>query len=241
MCTVTFIPRGNADFVLTSNRDEAPDRETMPPEFHHSDETNMLFPKDKRAGGTWIGLSDRQRLICVLNGGFAMHERQANYRMSRGAVAKDVMVSPDITATIENYDLKDIEPFTMIIVEWKSHLNLSELVWDGETKHFAKLPNKPKLWSSSSLYNLDMKAERQSWFADFLSDDDITAESILEFHSMAGKGNDEYGVVMNRGFVKTTSRTQVEKSNDQVTMLYQDLDKNIMKKVPFEIPLNINE
>ena len=34
MCTVTIIPKGKNDFILTSNRDEAPNRTSLPPDFY---------------------------------------------------------------------------------------------------------------------------------------------------------------------------------------------------------------
>ena len=51
----------------------------------------MLFPKDKTAGGSWIGVSDKNRVLCVLNGGFAFHQRQSFYRLSRGVVMRDLL------------------------------------------------------------------------------------------------------------------------------------------------------
>ena len=33
MCTVTFLPLSNTDFMLTSNRDEQPQRETLHPKI----------------------------------------------------------------------------------------------------------------------------------------------------------------------------------------------------------------
>ena len=76
MCTVTFLPLGNTDFILTSNRDEQRLRETLPPKIYEEDGVEMLFPKDKVAGGTWIGTSSKKRLVCVLNGGFIKHKRK---------------------------------------------------------------------------------------------------------------------------------------------------------------------
>ena len=77
MCTVTVIPKINSElgFILTSNRDEAADREALPPEFYMEKEIKMLYPKDKLAGGTWIGISEKNRLICLLNGEFKPHVR----------------------------------------------------------------------------------------------------------------------------------------------------------------------
>ena len=241
MCTVTFIPTGNSQFVLTSNRDEAPNRETIPPDFHKIDDTNMLFPKDTLAGGTWIGLSDKQRLVCVLNGGFTLHKRKPAYRMSRGVVAKNLLASINVVDLINSYELNDIEPFTIVIVDWSLELKLYELVWDGSSKHFSELPIVPKLWSSSTLYTEEMKTQRQQWFSEYLKDEKLSPESILEFHITAGKENDDFGVVMDRGFVKTTSRTQIEKSNDNLSMKYHDLKIDKVSKVNFEMPETINE
>jgi len=57
MCTVTFIPLENKNFVLTSNRDEAPNRTTIPPRNEGVELVMILAPKDALAGGTWIGSS----------------------------------------------------------------------------------------------------------------------------------------------------------------------------------------
>lgn len=241
MCTVTFLPTGTTQFVLTSNRDEAPNRETIPPDFYKNDNTNMLFPKDKRAGGTWIGLSNKRRLVCLLNGGFMLHERQAKYRMSRGVVVRDMLESEDIVTLIEGYDLNDIEPFTLVVIEWQLELKLYELVWDGHEKHFSRLPLEPKLWSSSTLYNQEMKDERQLWFKEFLKKTDVSADSILDFHETAGKENKDFGIVMDRGFVKTTSITQIRKTDNSTCMNYHDLENDEITNVDFEIPEIIND
>src|SRR5690606_27855602 len=75
MCTLTFIPKGNFDFIITSNRDEASFRKTLPPKTYVVDGEKLVYPKDEVAGGTWIGVSSRNRLVCLLNGGFIAHER----------------------------------------------------------------------------------------------------------------------------------------------------------------------
>ncbi|MBT8303379.1 MAG: NRDE family protein [Bacteroidia bacterium] len=241
MCTVTFIPTGNSGFVLTSNRDEAPNRETSLPDFHTIDNTKMLFPKDTLAGGTWIGVSEKQRMACLLNGGFTIHERKANYRMSRGVIVKDALATNDVVKTLNDYDLCDIEPFTLIVVEWDAGLQLFELVWDGKQKHLSSLPIASRLWSSSSLYNESMKMERQNWFSDFLNYDDLSSDSLLEFHRTAGNGNLDFGVVMDRGFVKTTSMTQIKRSEKGIIMYYHDLVNDEQSQTNFDISQVVNE
>ena len=37
MCTVTFLPLKNNNFILTSSRDETPLRETFPPKKYEED------------------------------------------------------------------------------------------------------------------------------------------------------------------------------------------------------------
>jgi hypothetical protein len=241
MCTVTIIPKANNDFVLTSNRDEAPNRVSLPPDFYINSETRLLYPMDKLSGGTWIGLSEKNRVVCVLNGGLNKHQSKQNYKTSRGVVALDFMISEDILETIINYDLIEIEPFTIVIVDWNTALKFYELVWDGKEKHFKELPLEPKIWSSSTLYNAEMKKERLQWFDDFKSETSLNAQSLLGFHKIAGKGNKDYGVIMNRGFVKTTSITQIEKFNESLEMYYENLQNNTISSKTFHLTETVNE
>jgi Transport and Golgi organisation 2 len=241
MCTVTIIPKENNDFVLTSNRDEAPNRISLAPDFYTIENTTLLFPKDELSGGTWIGVSEKNRLVCVLNGGFELHKRKSSYRFSRGIVAKDFLVSDAIETIMEAYNLIDIEPFTMVIVDWNSSLKFYDLVWDGTEKHIRELPLEPKIWSSSTLYSQAMKLERKQWFDSFKDTYDLNANSLMEFHKTAGKNNDDYGVIMDRGFVKTMSITQVDKTAEAIQMHYENLQKKEMTTTVFNLPQPVND
>ncbi|MBE9488950.1 MAG: NRDE family protein [Bacteroidetes bacterium] len=241
MCTVTIIPKGKNDFVLTSNRDEAPNRNSLVPDFYEIKDTKMLFPKDELAGGTWIGVSDKNRLICLLNGAFVCHEKKTDYRMSRGVVVNDLLASEDVVAKIESYNLDGIEPFTLVIADWNSNLKLFELVWDGEQKHFSALPLIPKIWSSSTLYSEVMKKERLQWFNDFKVENELDSEALLDFHKTAGHDNEDYGVVMDRHYVKTTSITQVEKKEGNIEMRFNNLQSNQISTKTFKLSQTVNE
>lgn len=241
MCTVTLIPKGTNNFVLTSNRDEAHNRHTLSPDFYNIENTKLLFPKDEVAGGSWIGVSEKQRVLCVLNGGFEKHERNTAYRLSRGVVMKDLLVCKNLEQTIKAYDLEGVEPFTLVIVEWNSSMEFKELVWDGKKKHFSNLPLEPKIWSSSSLYNSSMKRERLQWFTDFKQKHELTSSSIRKFHKTAGKGNEDYGVIMDRFFVKTTSITQIIKTKDIINMYFENLQTNSNSEHQFQFPISVND
>ncbi len=241
MCTVTIFYKGNNDFVLTSNRDEAPNRKALAPEFYTINNTKMIFPKDPVSNGTWIGASDKKRLICLLNGGFLKHKRKKEYRLSRGVVVKELLASKTIEPAVNEYNFTNIEPFTLVISEWSSGLKFYELVWDGEQKHFTKLPLGTYIWSSSTLYTEGMKEERLSWFSNFKKAQPLNAQKLLEFHKTAGKDNLDYGVVMNREFVRTTSITQIEKTNERLNMSYEDLNSSEIKNKVFEFLETVNE
>lgn len=241
MCTVTLFPVGKSNFVLTSNRDEAPNRVSLSPNIYDIEGVRMMFPKDKLAGGSWIGVSEKKRVLCVLNGGFTRHSRKDKYRLSRGVVMKDLLTCDDIEKAVTNYELHDIEPFTLVIVDWVENLRFFELVWDGDNKHFQELPLAPKIWSSSTLYNDKMKNERQQWFADFLSANSLTEEHVLDFHQNTQKDNTEYGIVMDRLFVKTTSITQVVKQEQTVSMNFNNLQEATKSLHHFELLQEINE
>jgi len=241
MCTVTIIPKENNDFVLTSNRDEAPNRISLTPSFYEVEHVKLLFPKDELSGGTWIGISEKSRVVCLLNGGFEIHECKPKYRMSRGVVTKDLMIADNIVETIEAYNFEDIGPFTVVVADWNTNLKLYELVWDGTNKHFTELPLEPKIWSSSTLYNPTMKRERLEWFNSFKSENKLDSESLLNFHKTAGKGNDDYGIVMNRDFVKTTSITQVEKTDATLEMRYKSFQNHAASTKIFNLLQTVNE
>lgn len=63
MCTVTVVPLGHSNFVLTSNRDEAPSRETLSPDFYMEGDSKLLYPKDKLAGEPGLGLAAKSVLF----------------------------------------------------------------------------------------------------------------------------------------------------------------------------------
>ncbi len=231
MCTVTFIAKGNDNFILTSNRDELPNRKTLSPQEYIEENVKLVYPKDQVAGGTWIGVSERNRLINLLNGGFKPHKRKAYYRMSRGVIVKQLLTAEDVVLKIKLFDFMDIEPFTIVLVDWSSSLKLYRLVWDGVKKHFIELNLGNYIWSSSPLYSPEMKTRREEWLSEFLENNEASSENLLEFHHNAGDGNKVIDLQMNRGFIKTVSITQIEKYNNIVKMTYEDLNSGEKNRI----------
>ncbi len=232
MCTVTLFHKGNNDFIITSNRDEAPERKSVPPRIYIEGSVKMLYPKDKLAGGTWIGLSDKNRMICLLNGAFSRHIRKPMYRHSRGVIVRDLLASIDLESSVNGYNFENIEPFTIVAADWNEGLKFFEFVWDGVKSHFKKIPLSTHIWSSTTLYTDEMKKERHQWFSDFKLENDLNSESILNFHSTVSE-NKDYGIIMDRGLVKTTSITQINKTNGLLKMSFIDLETDQRSIVDF--------
>jgi len=227
MCTVTYLPLGNNNFILTSNRDETPLRKTISPQKYTEDDVAMIYPKDKKAGGTWIGLSEKNRLVCLLNGGFENHLKKDAYRMSRGVIVKKILSVENPVTYIETFDFENIEPFTIVLLDWKTTLQAYELVWDGNKKHFHQLDNQPKIWSSSTLYTNKMKELRKSWFADWVAKNpEFHQREIIDFHADERKGAPNVSVKMKRPNVETVSITSVQKLATKTSFTYIDFVNN---------------
>jgi len=225
MCTVTYLPLGNNDFILTSNRDEQPSRKTIPPKEYVEDGVLLTYPKDVLAGGTWIGLSSKDRLVCLLNGGFEPYAREVSYRMSRGVIVKALLKSDDVVRAVSDFDFKGIAPFTIVLIDWNSVLVAYELVWDGKTKHFIELKQEPKIWSSATLYTHKEKLLRKTWFHAWMGNQEqFTQENTLKFHHNTDLGTLENSLKMKRSYVQTVSITSVKKTALKVNMAYYNLN-----------------
>ncbi|QLE00077.1 NRDE family protein [Galbibacter sp. BG1] len=210
MCTVSYIPTSQG-FYLTSNRDEDPLRETLPPQEVPLDSKNLLTaPIDKEKGGSWIATDNNGKVACILNGAFELHERKLPYAKSRGHYVLEAFQYPSFIDFMEQVELKNIEPFTLILID--NYLQV--LVWDGVKKHMQFLSKElPHLWSSSTLYNDLQHKTKLAFFNNFLNNNEVNAASILKLH-----GTQDF--MLNLPYVKTVSTTQVCVSSQETTLQY---------------------
>ncbi|TYP75803.1 NRDE family protein [Aquimarina intermedia] len=223
MCTVTLIKKPNKGFILTSNRDEIINRETLAPKSYRDNDHKLIYPKDMLAGGTWIGMSDNNSMVCLLNGGNDRHISKPPYRLSRGVVVKDLLRAGNLLERLRSFDYQGVEPFTVIAAQWKGEHEFYELVWDGVQSNITSLDASTYIWSSATLYDQNAKKTRELWFNNFLKQKDTSPEKILEFHKIAGQGNKKIGLQIDRGFLKTRSVTQIVKTSQELSMRYEDL------------------
>ncbi|MEM7105840.1 MAG: NRDE family protein [Bacteroidota bacterium] len=239
MCTVTFLPLQDNNFILTSNRDEAVNRKkALKPTVEVYKGKNILYPKDGLAGGTWIGVRESVRAAVLLNGAFIKHNRELPYRHSRGVIVKEALVSDSVVQFLSGFKLDNIEPFTLIVVEWYPEWRLWELRWDGSTRHVHSLSKNPQIWSSSTLYTTPMVAKRERWFKAWLTENsNFTVPGIRKFHKEAGEGDPVSDLITKRGFLETISITTIEKKGGVTNLTYEDLLSSVRTEANFNLSM----
>jgi len=225
MCTVTFVPLKNG-FVLTSNRDEKIARPTVSPKIYGENGIKLLYPKDEKAGGTWIVAKNDGTCIVLLNGAFENHHKKPDYAKSRGVILMEMIKAPKPMSYFSSINLKGVEPFTLIVFQ---NNKLVELKWDEKEKY--AIPHSilaSHIWSSSTLYNQEQRTLRKQWFEDFMQqNNNLSSEKVLSFHKNTQPENAEFGLVINRDEItKTLSITQLLTQNNLVEMTYVDMENN---------------
>lgn len=214
MCTVTYFPLKNK-IVLTSNRDEKPNRSAQ--EIHC--EKGIFYPKDATKNGTWFAVSENRNALILLNGAFENHQRKSEYRKSRGLIVLDLIMEEDIFKSIKLIDLENIEPFTLVIFQEKQ---LAEFRWDGDKKHFKTLDvHLPHIWSSATLYDTKAQEKRREIFQEFMKDKTISEETILDFHHQETEDLENGITIKRQNTIQTISTTQLVIS-DEMTLKHYD-------------------
>ena len=237
MCTVTYLPLGKASFILTSNRDEGQYRKiALPPAKYRIYDTDLYYPKDTDANGTWFAAAETDFTLCLLNGAFERHEHNPPYRLSRGLMLLDFFKYKNVQDFISQYDFTGIEPFTLLIFDqFYPPINIYEIRWDGNKIYSStKDSSQPQIWSSAQLYPKNVIQQREEWFAKWLQvNHQFTIDKIVLFHKTGGDGNSYTDLLMNRdGKVFTVSITSIRREEKNGLMRYEDMiSKNGIKEI----------
>jgi hypothetical protein len=222
MCTVSFIPVADKIFI-TSNRDEKRLRPgaASPQHFEYTS-CEMIFPKDGKEGGSWICLCDNGNAAVLLNGAFKAHEKEPEYKKSRGLIFLELMDADYPLKKFLLTSLSGIEPFTIIV--WQQG-DLWELRWDESgTKHSMRLSkNHPHIWSSATLYDKDIQQKRKGLFERWLAHQPLPAlDEIIRFHRFGVQGDQQNSFFINRDKICTVSITAIELGYTGGKMVHTD-------------------
>jgi hypothetical protein len=168
MCTVIYIPTEKGAYMC-SVRDENPFREhaIFPAELR-GEKYHFWAPIDPKAGGTWWMMNQLGNMVILLNGAFTNHlPNTRSYRKSRGLIVRELSQETNLEEAWNQLDLTDIEPFTLIL---KYENELVECRWNGQNKFWKKMDHEQAhIWSSATLYSLEVRRQRELLFFDFIS------------------------------------------------------------------------
>lgn len=226
MCTVTFI-KHNGKVIITSNRDEKITRpKAIHPKTYFQKGKKIFYPKDPKAGGTWYVIDEFGNVIVLLNGAEEKHIIKEKYRKSRGVIVIEIIESENLIDTWEKIELKDIEPFTLIVY---TNNSLYKLQWNEEEKIKMELDLKiPHIWSSSTLYSKEIRKNKENLFEDFIKNErNLNSQSVLKFHKFTQNINFSNEIVTNNdSILKTLSITQTVIQKNKLNFKYLDLQTN---------------
>lgn len=224
MCTVSFY-RDQDNVIITSNRDERSERPlALHPQKYIHESNTLYYPKDPQAGGSWFVVNGNGCIYVLLNGAAHKHTSTPPYSKSRGLILLELAREAFIHETWKAIDLQDVEPFTLVVYD---HTSLIQLRWNGIRKDWTNKPvHQPHIWSSSTLYSPDMVEKREQWFAEFLRNKagKIEAPDLLDFHTKTQQENLDHGLLINRDQKMLTKNiTQFVLENNHMSLLHSDL------------------
>lgn len=228
MCTVSYIAHKEG-YILTFSRDENPQRLAMPPQKYDVSNLNVFSPVDALSGGTWLLTSENGYTLCLLNGAYVAHVKAQSYRHSRGKIPIDFLKHANIDEFIDQYDLTDIEPFTLLVIKENDMISFHTLVWDGTRLTKKEMDSRENhIFSSSTLYDEATKQLRQVWLDDFLSSKPrIDMDKMIDFHEYTKKEDLYNGMVIKRSdTLNTVSICSIDYNKDRTKIVYKDLVKN---------------
>jgi len=233
VCTVSYIATEKG-FTLTSNRDETASRPTLSPAEYHINGNDLFFPKDKVGEGSWIACDKKGQVSCLLNGAFEKHRRSLPYNRSRGKILLESFSYKNIPIFLQEVDLNNTEPFTLILVK---NNKLTELKWDGVKKYIKNLNTTENyIWSSATLYPKNVAETKEEWFKNWITEySEDSEKNILKFHST--KHGTEPSKDVNsqfKGDLKTVSITQIKNIESKGIMEYHDLVNGTIDRVLFK-------
>jgi len=223
MCTVSYLPK-DAGFIITSNRDEAPERGVFDVDQKKIGNVSVTFPKDPAAGGSWFVVGDNGAVACLLNGAFEPYDRSIPFEKSRGQVLLDAFRYRTADELAASGDYAEAAPFTLVI---RKDDEFSQLIWDGQNIVTMALdPVNPHFWSSVTLYPPDVRQWRRELFDNWLNaHNDFRQDDIIDFHRYGGHGDAKNDFVMNRNDeVKTLSITSAESRKDELIFRHINLN-----------------
>jgi hypothetical protein len=185
MCCLTIHKIKNAHWVITHNRDELKSRQHLSNEVTPMlvEDKKVWMPIDKQAQGTWIA-TDGVVAAALLNGYKQNYTRKPQYKASRGCIIPTVFQYTNMEVFVDKFDPTGYEPFTLVIVD--PMRGIVEYGWDEYEVHINILStDQSHMYSSSTLYDDEVKSKRSVLYQDWISND-CDENDLWYLHALKG-------------------------------------------------------
>ena len=226
MCIVSYVHRKNG-FILTSNRDENPNRKTINPDYYFIDNQTFIFPKDKKAGGTWFAINcTKSQVGCILNAQQPHHKKS---NQSRGVFLLNHLKKFRFYQNLTARHFQNLPPFEYLFIDYKQkYPQFRTYYWDGQKLLNKKSePLKNELWSSKSLYSREKHSENLSSYNRWIKQNpNFNQESVMQLHEdyfvqgLKSKNFHRHQQTLN---IQTVSITSLSVDGDNKKLVYRDL------------------
>ncbi len=138
MCTLTLAWRvfEGTPVALAANRDESLDRESEGPSLRTADGSSYVAPRDRVAGGTWIGLGE-SGLVAAVTNRWLDADRESD--RSRGLLVADCLRNPTAESavraverelddcTYDGFNLVVADSVAAFLLSYDGHLSVTQL------------------------------------------------------------------------------------------------------------------
>lgn len=207
MCTVSWAPEPDG-YTLFFNRDERLSRlPAEPPRKRELGAVRYLSPLDGEFGGTWLAVNEFGLTLGITNRYRVPGYEPPSRPRSRGFVVLDLVghaAAQDAIAALEQQELDDVQPFTLLAVEPGQPARLA--AWDGQSLTAAAHRSPGLILTSSSVTEPEVAANRRALFAAL---DRITPEALLALHRSHLPERGRLSICMHRDDAETQSLSQV--------------------------------
>jgi hypothetical protein len=231
MCTTVLQSVRDGHLILACNRDELGTRKLAePPKVHEFERgVGAIFPRDRDADGSWVGVNTAGIAVSLLNNYAADVRPPPVTPISRGALVPRMLQMRtmfEVVAEMERMraGLECFRPFWLIVASIPIDSSVSAMcfTWDGERLD-AQRTSLPLAQTSSSFEHVLVEENRRSQIEQLLGESgEWTQEgmdAVLGGH-LPTRG--ATSVCMHRDDASTVSHTRIQILGDDVSLAYYD-------------------
>jgi len=217
--------------VLACNRDELATRQPadLPTLQEFTNGIGALFPRDRDAGGSWVGVNSSGIAVSLLNNYAADVRPLPKNPRSRGAIVPKMLqlrTLDEVEMGIESLreELERFRPFWLIVVSVPKDAPARALraTWDAETLSVEPIVM-PMAQISSSYEHARVEKSRRAQIENLLKDPtDWTEETTNTIFGSHLPTRGAESVCMHREDGSTVSHTRIEISGDEISLAYHN-------------------